>query len=146
MNAFFYLSSYLDQRRQHVSLRRAVQFGVPQGSVLGPLLFVMYTVDVVNIVERQRLSAHQYADDIQVYSRCQPKRLDVALPRPWRLHRICCQVDGHEPSSAERRKDGIHMVRSTTSAPPVSVRSTRSWLCSGDTSRLSTRPRRLPGQ
>jgi len=28
---------------------------------------VMYTADVVNIVERQRLSAHQYADDIQVY-------------------------------------------------------------------------------
>jgi len=32
----------------------------------------MYTADVVNIVERQRLSAHQYADDIQVYSRCRP--------------------------------------------------------------------------
>ena len=75
-----------------------------------------------------------------------PKRLDVALQRPWRLDRTCCQLYGHEPSSAERRKDGIHMVRSTTSAPPVSVRSTCSWLCSGDTSRLSTRPRRLPGQ
>ena len=40
----------------------------------------------------------------------------------------------------------IHMVHSTTSAPPVSVRTTCSWLCSGDTSRLSMRPRRLPGQ
>ena len=74
------------------------------------------------------------------------KRLDVALPRPRQLHRTCCQLDGHEPSSAERRKDGIHMVRSITSAPPVSVRPTCSWLCSGDTSRLSTRPRRLPGR
>jgi len=68
--------SYLDQRRQHVCHRgeqsalSIVLFGVPQGSVLGPLLFVMYTADFVNIVERQRLSAHQYADDIQVYSRC----------------------------------------------------------------------------
>ena len=59
--------------RQHVCHRgeqsapSIVQFGVPQGSVQGPLLFVMYTTDVVNIVERQRLSAHQYADDIQVY-------------------------------------------------------------------------------
>jgi len=42
-----------------------VQFGVPQGSVLGPLLFVMYTADVVNM----------YADDIQVYSRCHPNDL-----------------------------------------------------------------------
>ena len=86
--------SYLDQRRQHVCHRgeqsapSIVQFGVPQGSVLGPFLFLMYTADVVNIVERQRLSAHQYA-----------------LPRPRRLHRTCCQLDVHEPSSAKRRKD-----------------------------------------
>jgi len=69
---------YLDHRRQHVCHRgeqsapSIVQFGVPQGSVLGPLLFMWYTADVVNIVEQQRLSAHQYADDIQVYSRCRP--------------------------------------------------------------------------
>jgi len=68
--------SYLDQRRQHMCHRgqqsapSIVQFGVPQGSVLDPLLFVMYTADVVIIVERQGLSAHQYADDIQLYSRC----------------------------------------------------------------------------
>jgi len=46
-----------------------VQFGVPQGSVLGPLLFVLYTADIVNIIACQGLSAHQYADDIQVYGR-----------------------------------------------------------------------------
>jgi len=70
--------SYLDQRRQHVRYRgeqsatSEVQFGVPQGSVLGPLLFVLYTADIVNIIAHQGLSAHQYADDIQVYGRCRP--------------------------------------------------------------------------
>ena len=44
-------------------------------STLGPLLFMMYTADIVNIVERQRLSTHQYADDIQVYSRCRANDL-----------------------------------------------------------------------
>ena len=63
-----------------------------------------------------------------------------------RSHRTRCQLDGHEPSSAECRKDRIHMVFSTTSAPSVSVISSCSWLCSGDTSRLSARPQRLPGQ
>jgi len=53
-----------------------------------------------------------------------PKRLNVALPRPWRLHQTGHQLDGHEPSLAEHHKDGIHMVRSTTLAPSVTVRST----------------------
>jgi len=63
--------SYLDQRRQHVCYRGKqsstsdVQFGVPQGSVLGSLLFVLYTADIVNIIACQGLSAHQYAGDIQ---------------------------------------------------------------------------------
>jgi len=53
--------AYLDQRRQHVcnrgehSLPSVVQFGVPQGSVMGPFLFVMYTADIVSIVERRGL-------------------------------------------------------------------------------------------
>ena len=53
-----------------------------------------------------------------------PKRLNVALPRPWRLHQTGRQLDGHEPSLAEHHKDGIHMVRFTTLAPSVTVRST----------------------
>ena len=41
--------------------------GVPQGSVLGPILFVLYTVDVLDIIERNGLIGHMYADDTQNY-------------------------------------------------------------------------------
>ena len=66
--------SYLDQRQQNVCHRgqlsapSAVQFGVPRGSVLGPILFMLYTTDVVTVIDRCGLSVHQYADDTQVYS------------------------------------------------------------------------------
>ena len=39
-------------------------FGVPLGSVLGPLLYALYAADDV---DRHGLSLHQYADGTQVY-------------------------------------------------------------------------------
>jgi len=47
---------------------QSVLFGVPQGSVLGPLLYVLYTAELALVVDRHGLSLHQYADDTQVYT------------------------------------------------------------------------------
>ena len=33
---------------------------------------MLYTTDVVTVIERRSLSVHQYADDTQVYGRCHP--------------------------------------------------------------------------
>jgi len=64
-----WFGSYLDSCRHYVSVQgehsdiSATKFGVPQGSVLGLILFIMYTADVIRIVERSGLSGHQFADD-----------------------------------------------------------------------------------
>jgi len=71
--ALCWMSSFLTGRTQQVaydgqlSPTRPVQFGVLRGSVLGPLLFVLYTAELSQVVTNHGLVLHQYADDCQVY-------------------------------------------------------------------------------
>ena len=65
--------SYLTGRSQKIKLgnclssRSDLSFGVPQGSVLGPLLFTLYTTPLSSLVSGHAIPHHLYADDSQLY-------------------------------------------------------------------------------
>ena len=71
--ALQWVSSYLADRTQSVAVDSAtskdciLRYGVPQGSVLGPKKYCMYTRPVGTIVKNHGLSYHGYADDTQGY-------------------------------------------------------------------------------
>ena len=50
-------------------------WGVPQGSCLGPLLYIIYSSKLFNIIERHLPNSHCYADDSQIYLSFKPDDL-----------------------------------------------------------------------
>ena len=63
-----WFTSYLLDCTQKVSIDDAtLSFGVPQGSVLGPIIFCLYTLPLGKIINSHGLKYHIYADDTQLY-------------------------------------------------------------------------------
>ena len=71
--AFAWFKSYLTSHQQFIkvekdmSSKRPLLCWVPQGSALVPLLYLIYTTPIADIIKEHNLLYHLYADDTQLY-------------------------------------------------------------------------------
>lgn len=77
-----WIASFLMDRKQFVQIddRSSAQisttYGVPQGAILGPVLFNLYVNDLSSALSFE-VVCHQYADDTTLYTHFRPSDLEV---------------------------------------------------------------------
>ena len=85
--ALAWVRDYLNNRTQRVSVevdgkkaeshKVLLKQGVPQGSILGPLLFTLYVSPIGDICHWHNINVHDYADDTQNFLSFRPDKHDT---------------------------------------------------------------------
>ena len=77
-----WIKSYLVHRQQEVVIRQGISdkketvYGVPQGSIIGPLIFTVYLIPMYEVLKHENCMYHSYADDTQFYITCKPINIE----------------------------------------------------------------------
>ena len=79
--ALDWVTSYLPESLQsvgvngRVSSQKKLHFGLPHGSVLGPILSTLYTQPMPNTISNSRRNHDKFADDTQLHKSSAPSDL-----------------------------------------------------------------------
>ena len=75
-------------------------YGVPQGSVLGHVLFILYTQPLFNLVSKHAVNHHAFADDNQFYKISTLDAIHQSIETP-ELHYRCQVLDDRKQTSTK---------------------------------------------
>ena len=84
-NVLKWLTSYVSDRQHVVKVENttsspvADMHGIPQGSVMGPVLFALYSSPIHDIIRKHELKSMIYADDIQIYVSFKPPEREKVI-------------------------------------------------------------------
>ena len=130
--ALEWFKSYLAARKQSVLIDDKASdpwdlvFGVPQGPVLGPILFIIYTSPLGKLLESLNVPFHFYADDSQIYLSCDIEDVNdsvsilekvINIIRTWMTQHFLCLND----DKTEYVVIGSKHMHSRISVPTINI-------------------------
>ena len=129
-----WFASFLQGRQQQVLIDDTrsdpteLQWGVPQGSVIGPILFICYTAPLQDIIHAHGLSSMMYADDTQLYITVKPGQVSSVLPKiETCLSEIRSWMQENFLFLNDSKMEILHLsshLRHVQEFPPISVNNT----------------------
>ena len=106
-----WISNFLSNRTQtvlinnHHSYPTSVQSGVPQGSVLGPLLFIIYINDLIQAINNPNTKIFTFADDTKLVSPISSTSDQVKLQ-----HDLNCVINWTKLNNMQLNKTKFELI------------------------------------
>ncbi len=107
-----WIKSYLSDRKQKVVIdgeesdTKNIKYGVPQGSVLGPILFTIYMQPLGDLIRKQGLKYHIYADDTQLYIAFSPIDKDATMSSKINMEKCIATIKDFLLENKMKLNDG----------------------------------------